>query len=265
MKDRKITPSEATVQEQREHETRSRAAWLGGLFETGGVMSITLSTQRTPTQTYHYAIPSLGMSDNHGDRLETLKGLFGGSVYTTKKDTNSFLWKLEGPRAAIMASIIKPYAPSRQEIIAAMELWQEATAEERRELAAEMKGQNRFSGISLSDYHTLLDNPEFVAGVLDGRGYLTSSVGRNDRINPSFQISTKNRTLIEALVDKFGGKLIAESYPRILTRGKEEYIKSPSLRWEIWGPKAGNLINSVGKSLVFKHEGLDRIPRSRVL
>lgn len=198
----------------------SYGSWMGGLFEAGGRATIILVSQTRRTKTYTSGYPYLAYTDNVIGRVLELKSHLGGSVFRQGKNNNSFTWNIQGDKAAELISIFGPYAPNRQDVVAASELWEQSTSEERVVLAKEMRGLDRIGALpSAESYKDLAENPLFVAGVFDcrGRGFReehTRFLGQES--SPKVVIHTTNRSLLEALHSRFEGSLNL-----VLPEGKE--------------------------------------------
>lgn len=217
--------------------------WLAGAFEIGGGIWFQIrNSSGTIT-------PHLSIGDNDQQRMQTLKGLCGGSVY--RGGTGSWYWRASGYRAAFLAEIMEGKAPSRNEVLLAFQNWQSSTNEERKIITEEIKDKERIP-VTPSDYALLVKNPEFVAGVIDARAIVGSMTGKNRFKYDYLQVASTNGALLEALNQEYGGyqveKYIAQGDTvKISTRST--IAKQDSYKWTVFHRKWRELVQTVGPNL----------------
>jgi len=210
--------------------------WLAGVFEIAGGMGF--STYESKGN--YYAYPYVHFTDKDQVLINLFRRTFGGRVIY--KDTSSE-WRIEGESALAVAETLGKFAPSRREMVSLFFKWEEATVEERVEVAREITASYR-TGVDDSDYYHLVVDPEFVAGVVDARGSFYAKPEGGPRINSrQFIIASRNIDLMEALRSLYGGNI----YYRERESRKEEGDNMEIWNWTI--SKKGDMINL----LVFCH------------
>lgn len=252
MRDRVITPSEAAAEEQRERIIQQNAVWLGGIFEIGGTISLTTHKNNGKDKPSTFVQTQISLNDDNLDGLEKLKAIVGGNVYAATQD--SWQWRIQGKKAYPIIQAIKPYVPSRQETIAGIELLQEADMSQRGEIAAELRGLNRFSLVVPDDYADLCEDPVFLAGLLDSRGTIKQRLkGRS--LETELRVQSQNTALLEACQELLGGTLaIIEAGQIRMTRGQEYTVNRPDGVWKIYGSNAARILERVEPLSILRQE-----------
>lgn len=236
-------PSIVNATEKREHEIQQRASWIGGFFEIGGLINIYTETKHDKGGIRRYAVPMMMVTDNNPTKLSKLKELLGGSIRAKSGRDQSWNWILRYNNVLPVAQVIKPFTPSTVEIITAMELCENASIDERVAIATELKGSDRFGSVSNENYKDLVENPQFIAGVIDNRGYLRYSNVSSELLR-QVHIYSRNGVLLKAIQEKFGGVVRTDSKGnQELIRGKEHTLKRDSFDFYINGQNARNLLD----------------------
>lgn len=165
------------------HElARSRFFWAGWL-EIGSSVVLTPSG------------PLINFTDKTSNIAEIRRRL-GGSV-TLEKNSPSAAIRFSGPIALEIASSVGPLSPSRRKIYQYFLEWQKAPVERKKTVVEMAKGFEHWP-VTQEDYHYLVDEVQFVAGVLSARGSYKS-----DRLT----VGSINRALLEALARRYGGRV----------------------------------------------------------
>jgi hypothetical protein len=122
-----------------------------------------------------------------------------------------------------------PYCVSRREITGAMQEWLIAGEGNNLKIVQEVKNRHNFNVGSAKDYQLLANDPAFVAGVVDNKGWI-KALHDEGYIYPFIEIRSKNKELLNALGCTHGGKLITEMGKkgsignRIIQEKEETYI-----------------------------------------
>lgn len=190
----------------------NKKTWLGAGLEVGGAIFFDISDVKSGEKTLTYAYPLVTIGHNDIKKAKILQDAFGGFV-TKRSDKNSWYWTIKGANAAKLLSDLKPSTPSRQEVIEVMESWSQAgSREERLGIAHEFQPEQMKKPVTPERYEKLLEDPNFVAGVIENRG----SVYQHERyfadkgvgnVTSGLEIHSTNKELLLAFSRKFGGKL----------------------------------------------------------
>lgn len=184
------------VIEQRERLGVS-ALWLTGVFEIAGGMGFAIYRKKG----HRYAYPYIHITDSDQELVDFFLDNFGGRTIDKYSSTE---WKIEGHTAIPVAERLERHSLTRKDIIDSFKEWQTASRDERVEIAESIKATHR-TPASQAEYSALIENPQFLAGVVDARGHLYL---RDDkpRVNSRhFLISSRNRQLLMALKERYGG------------------------------------------------------------
>lgn len=222
-------------------------AWLAGIFEVAGSLCFVKNTKiLTNGEIQEYTYPLMALTDEK-HVIEQLPHLIGGNVRRYVRSQTSYVWDLKGSKAVDLAQTMERYAPSRQEIITAFTNWERGESpEEKSEIAGDQQRRGLNLSIQETDYIDLIQNPNFVAGVVDARSHSYSLQNRGGGIT-RMQVLSKNGSLLGALHGHHGGSL-AKSYSRGESRnifGRECIIKHDSFSWTIEGDNLQELSSFV--------------------
>lgn len=194
-----------------ELEPRDIGAWLGGLFEAGGSIILVNEAKLQSGHFYNYSAPQIAIEDDNEIRMVRLQRILGGKV--TRRNEERYRWIQTGQRAINIGLAMEGFAPSRQEILAAFNNWEQAeSVEEKVAIAQSCKGKSH-NPVTVDDYMGLVKIPAFAAGVIDARGDMTflELLPKNDPapsfgwVYPMLQVSTRNTPLLTALKHEYGG------------------------------------------------------------
>lgn len=179
--------------------------WLGAVFEAGGGIGFAVGSRHERV----YATPYVQYHDNEESRLRYFETTFSGRA---KELVDGWSWRMAGAKAARLVTTFGDYAPSRADIGAAFTLWLEDNNRHNRlQISTFIKAADR-TPVEMSVYLALLDESEFLAGVLDARGGVYSYKGDNGRRDyPVLVVTSKNKVLLKALEARFGGRVGASS------------------------------------------------------
>jgi len=234
-----------------EEEVRTQnLAYLAGTIEAGATTSISKSKNTSR--------PVITVSEIREGVTLSLQEAFGER---TRDKGNSSVWTISGRKAAELLVELLPYIVTRKEYADAAYNWLESASEERRTIAEELKGFDRFSlDTKVEDYSKLVDNPHFVAGIMDTRGniYSLEKGKRQKRLN--VEVGSLNKPLLDALCSHYGGEVtvkVEKGTPGSID-GVDFVTKRTSYQWLIDDSDARNFVRSVESSLVIKpQEGWD--------
>jgi len=177
--------------------------WLAGFLEIGGSMYFEKMNIGHGDRFVPYARPIIKMGDHDPIRVETLNRIMNGETIDRSKPKTLYV-RLRCDKAVWLANSIRGYAPSRENIIQAFQLWSEAeSTEDRVEIAKPFYGRRTVSEISPSVYRHLVRDSNFVAGLIDGRGSVIYD-NANQSID-NFRLSSINTALLYALRNQYGG------------------------------------------------------------
>jgi hypothetical protein len=181
-----------------------RAGWFGGLLEAGGQIGLRYKAPKSKTGSGSF-FPLIAYGDNDFETIQILINTFGGSKVRKSPDSLSWDWKLVRLDSHVpeVATLIKPYAPSRERSIQAIEDWFFAETDiERYRIGQSQKGLRRLDMLEGDEYDELVLRGDFVSGVLDSRGDKES--GSDSEYNV---VRTKNALLLNTLADSYGGAI----------------------------------------------------------
>lgn len=239
--------------EHKELALKRLASWLAGLLEPGGAMFL----RTTTIKGRKYVTPVIQHSSNRKLEADFLKQRFGGGVHRPS-GKNSFKWEVGGARAAEIARTIQPHSLFRQKHIAAFEAWEDADRGERLEIAKDLKESNRNPRfLNPSDYRL---EPPVVAGAFDARGGIIYQEFYDPEegygcVYPTSFLYSRNRPLLEALKQKYGGEVEISSPTgsEVEIDGKRYVSKYDGLRWRISdGETLANFLSEIKSHVIFK-------------
>jgi len=163
--------------------------WVAGYFEIAGFIGCFISNG--------HARLIISVSDQH-DYIQLLKEQLGGNN-NRKSDYSHNLVIYKSAMVIAIAKATKDYSPSRRDVLGLIENWQNLEIFERLQLANKIKGQTAIISGSTQEYQELVNQPAFVAGIIDARS----------KLNPDqLRVGTsQNKSLLEAIASKYGGKV----------------------------------------------------------
>jgi hypothetical protein len=210
--------------EMKEMDGTIHSRYLAGAFEVGSSMGFHIFGNNGSIKVY----PALMFRESEAF-VTLFQKEFGGHKHKIK-NSKSWRWSLSGQKAAEVAANMKPYCVSRREIVGAMQEWLiAADGKNNMKIALEVKNRHNFSIGSAEDYRLLANDPAFIAGVIDNKGWI-KALHDNGRIYPSIGIRSKNKGLLDALSCVHGGKPKTEKRKggsigdRIIQEKEESYI-----------------------------------------
>ena len=168
--------------------------WVGGMMEIGTGLGYVKQLKKEGPYTYPY----IHLTDDDELKAIRLRKLFGGTK-TGSKTKGSYEWKLTGERTAKLVIPALSYAPSRAHMISSIEEWFTSDKDTRQIIAEGMRAADR-TPVKPKDYASLVNMPEFVAGVIDGRGIFHWDFPWGGL---RLTIHSKNVALLTALSEKF--------------------------------------------------------------
>ena len=165
------------------HElTKTKLFWAGWL-------EISSSVILTPSG------PLINFSDK-AINIDAISRRLGGSV-SLMQNSSSAAIRFSGLTALEIASAVGPLSPSRQKIFQYFFEWQKSPPDKRSAVVTMAKGCEHWP-VAPGDYDDLVDEMQFVAGVLSAR-----SSYKSDRLT----VGSTNRALLRALARRYGGQV----------------------------------------------------------
>jgi len=221
---------------------------LAGMFEIAGGLRFIRRRVGKGKKEHRVASPIMRISDNNVQGIDRLQQLLGGRTELANEESKA--WIIERSNAAELAIAMKPFAPSRRTIISAIKQWADfdELPEERIKIADSVAGKYR-DKVTAKNYAQLVKNPNFVAGVFDARGSI-STTARDNIINLRIVIASQNKALLEALKSHygFGFVTLAESAGTKKTiKGQPVTRKTDTWQWIIDNEGSNELLNKIGK------------------
>lgn len=224
--------------------------WFGGMIEVAGWIGFTTEQRIGKYGHYTYTYPRIEICDNDLNRLNRLQAIVGGTVRAPSR------WHIGGNAAVSLAEIIKLYTPSKLEVIFAFINWGQADSTEKRTEIVKSLSSILQSQPTIEDYRSLVTRPNFVAGVIDGRG-IFSMVENPSRdrtygwIYPRMTVTSTNRPLFEALEQTYGGDVVAVIKVGDIRQifGRIFAAKNDSLNWIVGMNDLSQLMSLVGPYL----------------
>lgn len=232
-------------QDAEEYDKRihAHAKWLAGFFDVGGTLS------------FGGTHPQAQLGDNSEERLKKFKKIIGGSMSPpspSKENSEAWHWSLHGGKVLVVADAIRPYALSRDEFLDLASIWENLSTEEKIAWADDFVQEDRDMKRQVKDvqrYTSLIEDPEFLAGVLDNRGYffLLTRSAQKRTIERAITVHSLNKALIESLKSRYGGTISLET--EIMGRKVR-----PSYTWEVRRDKARAVYKKVKSSLQLRDD-----------
>lgn len=250
----------------------SHGAWLGGFFEIAGMVSLQQGTTKRMTLTgireHTYVYPVITYADDNPRNIKALQENFGGEGRLRNRSKKSWEYKAQKRLAFQLGEAMYTYAPSRQEILLAFQNIQTTESlEEKLQIRQETRQRQR-QKVTSEAYFPFVQNPEFIAGVLDARGMLghNENYGSNAEdpdasyVYPKINICSTNRPLLEAIKRTYGGHDTTLFYAGDQTEidGEQTIITKDSVRWEVNLKDTQNLVGEVSPYLLLKREEFHR-------
>jgi hypothetical protein len=240
--------------QQQAHQERAlaqHALWLAGLFEAGGSMGYSIYRGPGAQQHASNARASIGFQDREEERIRPLLR-FGGTLQRAGETASSaWQWKLSGRQAIRLATAIAPSTPSRRPFMQIALRWEAMTIDERVQaieaFQADWQGRwkHQLADPSAFDYTCLVQQPAFVAGVIDHRGSLLVDFTQ-ERPQPLpipvLVVSTPNRSLLAALQQQYGGRI---AISRCQASGE-------NVHWSLKGTPARHLYELIKPELLLR-------------
>jgi hypothetical protein len=185
---------------ERDRQRENDLNWLLGLAESGMSMFIAIMTERETGR--QRVSPAITISSFNRKVVDFLEQRFYTERLLPERPRNlkNGRWYLSGKAAVELAQEISAITISRHEIIEAFSNWEQADSlEDQIQIATESRGEDRFANHTPEEYQSLVLNPSFVAGVIDGRGYVA------DKKRLRLEVTSKNIALLEALQHQYHG------------------------------------------------------------
>lgn len=131
------------------------------------------------------------------------------------------------------------YIAMRQTVDGYFRLLNEAESiddiEQLKEMRNAITKQGRFEGLTSEAYTKLVTQSAFIAGVLDNRGTVYNLTQRKGINSPTLRVHSKNKALLDALVQIYGGSVQAFKEPVYETEilGRNVTIENQSYYWHL--------------------------------
>ncbi len=209
--------------ESQELISQKTILWFAGMFEAAGAIGFAITPPDLKGKIY--TKPLITFNDRVEGSVLQLQELFGGAV-RKKAGENSFEWRITGYEAASLVRKIVPYTPSRRFVAFFVDAWlKHPDIQTRVEIARHAKGNTRDLTVSSDDYESLVEIPEFVAGVYDARGGSYFDESGYEKV----VVSSVNASLLEALKQQFGGNVYIHDHAG--QAAKQYVLKRDSYVW----------------------------------
>jgi hypothetical protein len=240
------------------HDNDEFNQWFGGVIEAGSTLSIKPNSYLRDGEKVAYPKPIFQFQDEDKVKSQRLRELLGGSISGTKD--NSYEWRLSGNRLADLLIPIAQYTPSRRDMISNIELWQQLNKEEQLELAYQLKGNNRYDAdLQPREYANLVDLSPFVAGVIDAKARL-HTYPHYGYTEPQVRLTSRNKLLLDALHEKFGGYLSTEVAGTIKFKDEMSFLTTrDSHNLQFTNAQAREIVNFARPHLILQPEQADTI------
>ena len=214
------------------------AAWFAGVLEVGATASFSITEHRAKNGTiYPKTLPTVEIRTADEQMRQKLYDAYGGT-------NRPRYWSKAGRVAAEIIASTYPYAVARKEHAAAATMWLEAeTVNEQIMIVQEILGSRWQQRGDEDEYRKLLENPAFVAGLLDSRGYIAIRTG-NGYHQLYIQTTSKNVHLLNSLEESFGGRVrVTEPENTDVDHGKVVFVTTADTYvWDALGPNAINVV-----------------------
>lgn len=210
--------------------------YLGGFFETASTIGIYYKS----ADGVRYPAPFMGIYDNSKCKIDAFQGLFGGSKH---EYGNSWRLTFRIEQAAVLAASLMYYAPSKAHTADIVSKWQDMSWEDRNKEKELLDKEKRDFMVKTNAYQKLVEDPNFVAGVLDNRAIILIREGRK----PIMRVFSKNIALLNALADHFGGEVEVDR-DSIKTRSDfmgvdEDHFQWFGRRWVVDAKELEGILN----------------------
>ncbi len=223
--------------------------FLGGAASVDGSLGIQLNPP-------YSSAPFFVFSSTSEDGTRKLVANLGGRVDpVTRSGHHTVRWR--GYKAAGLGERLleAQVAPSREEILLAFVNWLNADdAENRLQLALDLEeeGVDKHLQIETSEWASLLDSPDFSAGIVS-RGGIGRTQNKNGTVSMDFILSSRNKSLLAALEQYFGGiaRYDYRAGRRTRLKGKEVFSEKGLNVWQIAGKDAADMLVYVADYLGF--------------
>jgi hypothetical protein len=229
-----------TKPEFREVDKTQFAPFLGGLFSAGGMIDfkisndinrqVSKSTGKVSLFPYTRIRPIISYSDNRRDKINRFQAMFGGHVIP-HSSRDSYRLEFRDHEAVELVTLMQDFLPSRELEVKALQAWADTTdTQARMAIALQLKESagRRSKPLILSKdiYKDLVNNPLFLAGVFESRGFIFIKDGEQKGI--FIRINSENDGLLRAIQEKYGGAINSPTpTARELTlagKNREEFI-----------------------------------------
>ncbi len=213
--------------------------WLGAIFEVEGSLYFSRESKTTGTRSMPRAWPVVQISSDNILFLEELRHVLDldHKNFTKSKRDKSMTLSLYRKDAVSLAERVKSFAPSRKLIIDHMLWWGEGVGrgdEYEAAIAYEERRKRKSSEVEIEEYLQLLDNPAFVAGLIDARGnYHDRMVTQKSRYTGEphttrriwLSIHSNRVNLLKALHKKFHGTNLQHATRTLFWKAEGEYLQ----------------------------------------
>ena len=179
-------------------DPEATAAWFAGVLEVAATATIGISHEKQRDGSIKVRTkPLLDISCSPA-LIDRLQGIYGGQ-------NRGAAWRKSGRAAAEIVASIQPFAVGRKQHSGAMQTWlTSGYTSEQLDIARSIQETRWQDTADASEYEHLLDNPAFLAGVIDNRGMVFRKTNGTLGLN----IYSKNKALLLAMERKYGGKTV---------------------------------------------------------
>jgi hypothetical protein len=232
-----------------EKEPKANPAWLGGFFDIGG--SAWINRQVAPRVHSQYVSYLFGLNYSENDKqiVDSLSKYLGGNVYE-RTGVHSFDWRLFGKKALVLGTLMEDYSPSRQWAIDIMQSINASTDAEEKEEFYRQYRKREGKAENTDIYKDLVNNPQFLAGVLDARARISDY----SYSGPRLELYSSNRPLISAIEQKYKGSMIVldKAGTTEMVKDVEYPVKKDRFEWQARTHTIEELYRDTEKFLVLR-------------
>lgn len=225
---KKIVPiTESFIDGGKETSEAGFALWFAGIAEAGITMDLDINRRKSPGKTY--LNPRVRIIENDEEVRNRLMQAIHARSGISESAWVSYgkTVQLTGQEAVTLGKSIWQFAPSRRYVIDCYRRWSEGDEPEWSRIADEYSAHPNPTHLPMKqeDYVSLLQEPDFVAGVFDAYGSYTDRA-RSDRPGErrrSLRLRIRNHVLLETIGASLGVPITAPT----VTGSREMRVSGP--------------------------------------
>ena len=224
-------------------EPSQKATWFAGLFEVAGSLGFYKSLRGGRVVTY----PQIQYGEKDINQLLVLQNVFGGAIGFTKP--NSSAWAAVSSLAKKIAGAIEQYSVSRRQYASLVNKWDSMNDDEKLHAIDEFRTDRPSEFPSPEAYQEAVKDNQFVAGIIDARGKISAQRKR-------IRVSIPNRSLLEALSERYGGGIyVAEQVNEsLMIKGRSAAVHRPIFSWAPNVIQTRALASDIRNCVLFRYD-----------